>query len=107
MVWAPTSPKAALDAGYKVVATGRNTDRVVQTVGPSESLLVVKLDVTNPSDGIVRVLDILVHSCGAIRPPQRQSLPDKSTATGNAIFASRISLAISSLKTEIPSGFMR
>lgn len=42
--------KAALDAGYKVVATGRNTDNVVQAVGPSENLLVVKLDVTNPSD---------------------------------------------------------
>ena len=42
--------RAALDAGYKVVATGRNTDRVVQAVGPSENLLVVKLDVTNPSD---------------------------------------------------------
>ena len=39
--------KAALGAGYKVVATGRNT---VQAVGPSENLLVVKLDVTNPSD---------------------------------------------------------
>jgi len=42
--------RAALDAGYKVVATGRNTDSVVQAVGPSENLLVVKLDVTNPSD---------------------------------------------------------
>ena len=42
--------KAALNAGYKVVATGRNTDKVVQAVGPSENLLVVKLDVTNPSD---------------------------------------------------------
>ena len=42
--------RAALDAGYKVVATGRNMDRVVQAVGPSENLLVVKLDVINPSD---------------------------------------------------------
>ena len=42
--------RAALDAGYKVVATGRNTNRVVQAVGPSENLLVVKLDVTNPFD---------------------------------------------------------
>ena len=30
--------RAALDAGYKVVATGRNTDSVVQAVGPSENL---------------------------------------------------------------------
>ena len=29
--------RAALDAGYKVVATGRNTDRVAQAVGPSEN----------------------------------------------------------------------
>ncbi len=42
--------RAALDAGYKVVATGRNTDKVIQAIGPSEDLLVVKLDVTNPSD---------------------------------------------------------
>jgi len=39
--------RAALDAGYKVVATGRNTNKVVQAIGPSDNLLVVKLDVTN------------------------------------------------------------
>jgi NAD(P)-dependent dehydrogenase (short-subunit alcohol dehydrogenase family) len=42
--------KAALDAGYKVVATGRNTDKVSEAVGESADLLVVKLDVTNPAD---------------------------------------------------------
>lgn len=42
--------KAALAAGYKVVATGRNTDKVAQAVGEFEDLLVVKLDVTNPAD---------------------------------------------------------
>lgn len=65
--------KAALDAGYKVVATGRNTDRVVQAVGPSENLLVVKLDVTNPSDAQSAVkaavdrfgrIDVLVNNAG-------------------------------------------
>ena len=65
--------KAALNAGYKVVATGRNTDRVVQAVGPSENLLVVKLDVTNPSDAESAVnaavdrfgrIDVLVNSAG-------------------------------------------
>ena len=35
--------KAALEAGQKVVATGRNTEKVVQAIGPSENLLVVKL----------------------------------------------------------------
>jgi NAD(P)-dependent dehydrogenase (short-subunit alcohol dehydrogenase family) len=42
--------KAALTAGHKVVATGRNTDRVAKAAGTSPDLLVVKLDVTNPVD---------------------------------------------------------
>ena len=65
--------RAALDAGYKVVATGRNTDRVVQAIGPAENLLVVKLDVTNPSDAEYAVkaavdgfghIDVLVNNAG-------------------------------------------
>jgi len=42
--------KAALAAGHKVVATGRNTDKVAQAVGKSAGLFVVKLDVTKPTD---------------------------------------------------------
>ena len=42
--------KAALAAGFKVVATGRNTDKVAKAIGEAENLLVVKLDVTKPSD---------------------------------------------------------
>ena len=42
--------KAALAAGNKVVATGRNTDKVAQAVGKSLDLLVVKLDITKPTD---------------------------------------------------------
>ena len=42
--------KAALAAGHKVVATGRNTEKVAKAVGESANLLVVKLDVTNPAD---------------------------------------------------------
>jgi NAD(P)-dependent dehydrogenase (short-subunit alcohol dehydrogenase family) len=65
--------KAALNAGYKVVATGRNTDRVVQVVGPLENLVVVNLDVTKPSDAESAVkaavdrfdrIDVLVNNAG-------------------------------------------
>src|SRR6266576_5968446 len=42
--------KAALAAGYAVVATGRDTDAVAKAVGKSEGLLIVKLDVTNRTD---------------------------------------------------------
>lgn len=42
--------KAALAARHKVVATGRNIDNVLQAVGKSTDLLVVKLDVTKPTD---------------------------------------------------------
>ncbi|QIP12786.1 SDR family oxidoreductase [Spirosoma aureum] len=42
--------RAALATGHKVVATGRNSGKVAQTLGQSEDLLVVKLDITNPSD---------------------------------------------------------
>jgi NAD(P)-dependent dehydrogenase (short-subunit alcohol dehydrogenase family) len=42
--------KAALAAGHKVVATGRNTDKVAQALGKSADLFVVKLDITKPTD---------------------------------------------------------
>ena len=42
--------KAALAGGHKVVATGRNTDKVAQALGKSADLLVVKLDITKPAD---------------------------------------------------------
>ena len=42
--------KAALAAGNKVVATGRNTDKVARALGRSRDLLIVKLDVTKPAD---------------------------------------------------------
>jgi NAD(P)-dependent dehydrogenase (short-subunit alcohol dehydrogenase family) len=42
--------KAALAAGHKVVASGRNTEKVAKAIGESENLLVVKLDVTSSAD---------------------------------------------------------
>jgi len=65
--------KAALAAGYKTVATGRNVKKVREAVGASDDLLVVKLDVTSPSDAQVAVkaatdrfgrIDVLVNNAG-------------------------------------------
>jgi len=42
--------KAALAGRHKVVATGRNTDKVAKALGKSAELLVVKLDITKPAD---------------------------------------------------------
>ena len=42
--------RAALAAGNKVVATGRNTDTVSKAIGASDDLLIVKLDVTSLAD---------------------------------------------------------
>ena len=42
--------KAAMAGGHRVVATGRNTDKVAKALGKSAELLVVKLDITKPAD---------------------------------------------------------
>ena len=42
--------EAALAAGHKVVATGRNTDKVAKALGRSVNLLIGKLDITKPAD---------------------------------------------------------
>src|SRR5690349_2656372 len=39
--------KAALDAGHRVVATGRNPEAVLKAIGEHEPLLPVRLDVTS------------------------------------------------------------
>jgi len=63
--------KAALSAGHRVVATGRNTDKVSKAVGENENLMVVRLDITNPSDAEAAVkaavdrfgsIDVLVNN---------------------------------------------
>lgn len=42
--------RAALSAGHRVVATGRDTDAVARALGESDSLLVVRLDLTQPAE---------------------------------------------------------
>jgi NAD(P)-dependent dehydrogenase (short-subunit alcohol dehydrogenase family) len=65
--------KAALEAGHKVVAAGRNKDKVAEAVGESADLLAVKLDVTSASDAEAAVkaaverfgrIDVLVNNAG-------------------------------------------
>ena len=63
--------KAALAAGYEVVATGRSTDKVAKALGQSDNLLIVKLDITKPADAEFAVkaavekfgrIDVLVNN---------------------------------------------
>ncbi|HKZ64746.1 MAG TPA: SDR family NAD(P)-dependent oxidoreductase [Chitinophagaceae bacterium] len=66
--------KAALAAGFKVIATGRNTDKVAKAIGVlSDRLLIVKLDVTDPKEIEASVklsvdkfgtIDVLVNNAG-------------------------------------------
>jgi NAD(P)-dependent dehydrogenase (short-subunit alcohol dehydrogenase family) len=42
--------KAALEAGHRVIATGRNPEKVQKAIGEHENLLVIKLDITNMAD---------------------------------------------------------
>jgi NAD(P)-dependent dehydrogenase (short-subunit alcohol dehydrogenase family) len=66
--------RAALEAGHKVVATGRNPERVATALGASDNLLVVKLDVTNAADAEAAVeatverfgrIDVLVNNAAS------------------------------------------
>jgi NAD(P)-dependent dehydrogenase (short-subunit alcohol dehydrogenase family) len=66
--------KAALNAGYAVVATGRNTDTVKSALGEADDLLVVTLDITSPVDAENAVkaaierfgkIDVLVNNAAA------------------------------------------
>src|SRR5882724_7759150 len=63
--------KAALKAGHKVVATGRNTESVAKAIRKAENLLVVKLDVTSEVDSSAAVnaavkkfgrIDVLINN---------------------------------------------
>lgn len=63
--------QAALAVGHKVVATARRPDAVSETVGTTDNLLGVKLDITNPSDADAAVqaalerfgrIDVLINN---------------------------------------------
>ena len=65
--------KAAMAAGYAVVATGRDTGAVAKALGSSANLLVVMLDVTSRADAEAAVrsaidrfgrIDVLVNNAG-------------------------------------------
>src|SRR5579862_5504424 len=65
--------KAALAAGYKTVATGRNVDRVSKAVGLADNLLALRLDVTDPESARAAVremvdrfgrIDLLINNAG-------------------------------------------
>src|SRR5215217_2209509 len=66
--------KAALAAGHAVVATGRDPSAVTRALGESTELLVVKLDVTKPTDAHAAVraavdrfgrIDVLVNNAAS------------------------------------------
>jgi NAD(P)-dependent dehydrogenase (short-subunit alcohol dehydrogenase family) len=66
--------KAVLAAGDRLVATGRDTERMTQVLGSSADLLVVKLDVTRPGDAEAAVraavqrfgrIDVLVNNAAS------------------------------------------
>ena len=63
--------KAALAAGHQVIATGRNTEKVLKAIGDHENLLVVKLDITKIAEAEAAVqagvekfgqIDVLVNN---------------------------------------------
>src|SRR3954452_4765821 len=65
---------AALEAGYAVVATGRDPDAVAKAIGKSDDLLTVKLDVTSRADAEAAVraaldrfgsIDVLVNNAAS------------------------------------------
>ena len=66
--------KAVLDAGHRLIATGRDTERLTRVLGSSADLLAVKLDVTRRDDAEAAVraaverfgrVDVLVNNAAS------------------------------------------
>ena len=66
--------KAAVACGHRVVATGRNPEKLAEAVGESAELLVAKLDITKPADAQSAVksaidrfgrIDVLVNNAAS------------------------------------------
>ncbi|MCW2622795.1 MAG: short-chain dehydrogenase/reductase, partial [Frankiales bacterium] len=77
--------KAALVAGHAVVATGRDAQKVEASVGVSEDLLAVALDVTDPVSATAAVqaaterfgrVDVLVNNAGNFYAGFFEEIPD-------------------------------
>ena len=86
----------ALAAGYRVVATGRNADKVTRAIGAAEDLLVAKLDVTQPLDAEAAVkaaverfgsIDVLVSRIRRkIEPDPQDATMIKTVRSGGYMF---------------------
>ncbi|RKH11737.1 SDR family oxidoreductase [Corallococcus sp. CA053C] len=68
--------RAALAAGYQVVATGRRPQAVEQAVGSDENLLATRLDITQPADAQAAVaaamdrfgrIDVLINNAATFQ----------------------------------------
>ncbi|WP_222365472.1 SDR family oxidoreductase [Rhizobium leguminosarum] len=66
--------KAVLASGDKLVATGRDPERVAKAIGASDDLLITTLDVTKPADAVAAVhaaverfgrIDVLVNNAAS------------------------------------------
>jgi NAD(P)-dependent dehydrogenase (short-subunit alcohol dehydrogenase family) len=68
--------QAALAAGHQVVATGRSPEAVARAAGQANNLLIVRLDITNPTDAEAAVqaalerferIDVLVNNAASFQ----------------------------------------
>jgi len=76
--------RAVLAAGYGLVATGRDAERLTEVLGPSDDLLAVKLDVTRRDDATAAVkaaverfgrIDVLVNNAATFEAGFFEEMP--------------------------------